>query len=150
MECFKLENKIIQQLTGGVKPFFSCGDRNLFPEDGQKETYEALVPKGVYDWVHDTQNTHQGFPSTWLGFLYEPAKFQNQVDTEGKFKLSGRLDIGTSSEKSLWSAHYHNIIQKADGGESEDVVLLGKLSPKDNETRNFLSDHSMVVAGFLL
>jgi hypothetical protein len=144
MECFKLENKIIQQLTGAVKPFFSCGDRNLFPEDGEKETYVALVPKGVYDWVHDTQNTHQGFRSTWLGFLYEPEKFQNQIDTEGKFKLPGRLDIGTSSEKSLWSAHYHNIIQ------AEDVVPLGKLSPKDNETRNFLSDHAMLVAGFRL
>lgn len=144
-ECFKLENQIIRELTGET-PFFSIGDRNIFPDDNFDESYSALVPQGVYDWVDDLSNpdNHIGFPTTWLGYLYEPAQYQNKVLSNNTLEKKYRLDIGISSMKSISSAHYHCVIR--DG----DVQLLGRLVEGDNETRNFLSDHSLVVATYNL
>jgi len=142
-ECFKLENETIPQITNGV-PFFSVGDRNLIPDDNgvDDKAYDTLVsPKnGIYDWVN--QESHDGFKTTWLGYLYEPCQFQNEILANGTFKQNKIFDVGTSSLKSFWSAHYHCIIR------DDKVELLGALNEGDNQTRNFLSDHSMLVAKF--
>jgi hypothetical protein len=146
-ECFKLENRVIKELTGdGVTvPFFSIADRNMFSDDNFDESYSALVPHGVYDWVDlSNPDNHVGFPTTWLGYLYEPVQCQNKVLANMTFEKKYRLDIGISSLKSISSAHYHCIIR------DDETQLLGDLVEADNETRNFLSDHSMVVAKFSL
>lgn len=141
MKCFEKENEVILKLTNGL-PFFSVGDRNLFPDEEPTKVYNALVPHGVFDWMN-TKN-HKGQHNTWLGFLYEKKEFQNQITQDGKFTEQKILDIGTSSIKSDWSAHYHCIIR------DNNIELLGKITEEDNISRNFLSDHSMVVAGFSL
>ncbi len=144
IKCFELENKVITEIVGTL-PFFSAGDRNLLPGERTMDAYKALVPgpdHGIYDWMHE--NNHEGFNTTWLGYLYEPKEFQNQVQENGELKLSDRFDIGISSLKSIWSAHYHCIIR------DDEVKLLGELTEKDNLTRNFLSDHSLVVALFII
>lgn len=144
IECFKLENKIIKEMTNNYNcPFFSIGDRNIFPDDNYEESYKALVDNdGVYDWIN--KDNHSGFKTTWLGYLYEPEKYQNKILSDGSFEDERRLDIGISSLKSISSAHYHIIIRNGK------VELLGKLEESDNKTRNFLSDHSLVVAEFYL
>jgi hypothetical protein len=129
-ECFSLENKIIPDIVG-ARPFFSVGDRNLFPGVGYDDTYNALVPQGVYDWLN--KDSHIGYLCNWIGYLYEKEEFQNKINSGGQFTSPDRLDIGTSSLKSVWSAHYHCIIR------GNSVELLGKLSEDDNLTRNFLS-----------
>ena len=151
-KCFELENKVIPEIVGSL-PFFSVGDRNLLPDQGDlaEEAYNALVPVPVpgpdssndhliYDWLNE--KNHEGFMGTWLGYLYEPVEFQTQIQPDGSLRNSKRFDVGTSSLKSFWSAHYHCIIKE------NGVQVLGKLTEKDNLTRNFLSDHSMVVAKF--
>lgn len=178
-QCFKLEVDILNKLSKEHScPFFSVGDRNLFPEEGAQETYEALVPPktGVCDWVSPEFTRHEGFESTWLGFMYEKEEFRPKISTDGKLGAKGRLDIGISNIQSKSSAHYHCIMRKDKLNEKEDgiseeekrkekatleshqekekekeklkVHLLGKLEPKDEETRSFVSDHSMVVATF--
>ena len=140
MECFKLENEIIKKIVNDI-PFFSIGDRNLFPDDRAEESYNALVSKDVYDWFN--VENHIGFTTTWLGYLYEPKQYQNQIK-QSSLTDTTRLDIGISSIKSISSAHYHCIIRDTC------VELLGELKEDDNLTRNFVSDHSMVVANFNL
>jgi hypothetical protein len=141
-ECFKLERKIIKEIVG-TDPFFSVGDRNMLPDEGFDETYKVLVSDGAYDWLNP--ENHEGAYTTWIGFLYEPEHIQNYVH-KGKtiFKRTERLDIGISSLKSIKSAHYHCVIR------DDGVKLLGELTEKDNLIRNFLSDHSMVVADYEL
>jgi hypothetical protein len=138
IKCFELERKIIKEIAN-EDAFFSVGDRNIFSEDSN-EAYKVLVSDGVYDWFNNKD--HVGPHNTWLGYLYEPKKFQNQILTDGSFEHKDRPDIGYSSIPSIWSAHYYCIIRK-DG-----ASLLGKLTPDDNLTRNFLSDHAMLVAEF--
>lgn len=144
IRCFETENKVIKEMVGSV-PFFSVGDRNLLPDADVEQAYNQLVSldHGVNDWLNP--GNHLGFTGTWLGYLYEPLKFQNQINPDGSMTDQSRLDVGTSSLKSLWSAHYHCIIRNDDT-----VKLLGALNPQDNQTRNFLSDHSMVIAKFCL
>lgn len=143
--CFALERTVIDRLVGKL-PWFSVGDRNMFPDEGHSTMYETLLNgSNVYDWKHSTN--HVGHGTTWLGYLYEPLKFQTQVLENGKFDPvvdQARLDVGIGSLQSVWSAHYHCVIR------GEQVELLGDLSPEDNETRNFASDHSMLVAKFVL
>jgi len=141
MKCFELENQVIKKMVDS-KPFFSIGDRNLLPDAGHDESYKALVPTGTYDWLN--KKNHCGAFTTWLSFQYEPLEYHNQMQKDGSFKETWRYVIGTSSLRSVWSAHYHCIIR------GDDVQLLGELTEKDNLTRNFLSDHSMVVAKFNL
>lgn len=156
-QCFELENKVIRDLVGDSNiPFFSVGDRNLIPDqlppnsctNGNvctvSDAYHALVnpAENIFDWMNS--DNHSGFFGTWLGYLYEPIQFQNQIKSDGTLTNQVRLDIGTSSLKSIDSAHYHCVIR------DDEVELLGSLSELDNVKRNFFSDHLLLTAGFLL
>ncbi len=139
-DCFECEKRVISQIVGNAH-WFSVGDRNMIP-DGFFETYKALLSgKNVYDWM---SAHHEGFVATWLGYLYEPKKFQNQVLIDGSLASTDTLDIGIGSLPSRGSAHYHCIIRDSK------VELLGELNVNDNATREFLSDHSMLVADFTI
>lgn len=164
-QCFALERQIIAELTGTgtgtgtgktaapapapalSTPFFSVGDRNMLPADGFQENYDTLFNTQhgqVYDWKHPVK--HEGCETTWLGYLYEPRRCQNTMDTTtGNFRFTARLDIGIASVPPLSSAHHHCFIR--DKGY---VDLLGALRPGDNEARTFLSAHSLLTARFLL
>jgi hypothetical protein len=140
-KCFQFEHKVIKTLVG-TEAFFSIGDRNIFGNDNFAESYKALVPNNVYDWMNI--DNHDGYVQTWLGFLYEPLHLQNQIQGDGRLHLKDRLDIGYSSHKSIWSACYPCVIRK------DKLLVSEKLSTDDNLDRNFASDHMMVLADFNL
>lgn len=137
--CFELELKMIKEITNGID-WFSAGDRNMFPGAGYDEMYNALVGNGAHDWMNVTN--HIGPKCTWIGYSYEPMQFQNQIQNNGTFTMPDRLDVGISSLKSVWSAHFPCIIR------NDEVSLYCKLNWNDDATRNYLSDHMMLVACF--